>query len=117
MGDEVAKKMTRAELIREVKALRRRITGLERTNGSDASGSTLELALRERVKELNSRFGDWYFEISDEVYQKIHLNKDQIIKTTEKPDAEDSAEASGGFGDLNKLKQIPSKCLDTMGTS
>ena len=33
-----------------------------------------------RVKELNTRFADWYYVISDEVYRKIHLTRNQAIK-------------------------------------
>jgi len=38
----------------------------------------------ERVKELNNRFADWYYVISDEVYKKIHLGRQDIIKKKEK---------------------------------
>jgi hypothetical protein len=39
-----------------------------------------------RVKELNARFADWYYVISDDVYQKIHLGRSQIVKKKEKKD-------------------------------
>ena len=35
---------------------------------------------KKRVGELNARFADWYYVISDDVYQKIHLSRDQIVK-------------------------------------
>ena len=35
----------------------------------------------EHVKELNERFADWYYIISDDVYQKIHLTQADVIKT------------------------------------
>lgn len=35
---------------------------------------------KKRVEELNARFADWYYIISDEVYRKIHLNRDDIVK-------------------------------------
>ncbi|MBN2474299.1 MAG: DUF4340 domain-containing protein [Pirellulales bacterium] len=44
---------------------------------------------RKKVKELNDRFADWYYIISDDVYQKIHLGRDQIVKKKEKEKAED----------------------------
>jgi hypothetical protein len=44
-----------------------------------------------RVKELNARFADWYYVISDEVYQKIHLGHKQIVKKKEKKDAKAEA--------------------------
>ena len=33
-----------------------------------------------RVNELNSRFADWYYVISEDVYKKIHLSRSDIIK-------------------------------------
>ena len=44
---------------------------------------------RKKVKELNDRFADWYYVISDEVYQKIHLGHDQIVKKKEKEEGEE----------------------------
>jgi Domain of unknown function (DUF4340) len=35
---------------------------------------------QDRVKELNARFADWYYVVSDETYRKIHLGEDQIVK-------------------------------------
>ncbi|MBN1360756.1 MAG: helix-turn-helix transcriptional regulator [Sedimentisphaerales bacterium] len=49
----MAKKSTQAELQAQVKALRRRIAELEKAAASGAPRSELELALRERVKELD----------------------------------------------------------------
>lgn len=37
----------------------------------------------ERVKELNARFADWYYIISDEVYRKIRLSRQDIVKKKE----------------------------------
>jgi hypothetical protein len=40
---------------------------------------------KKRVEELNARFADWFYIISDETYQKIHLSRENlIIKKTEK---------------------------------
>ena len=39
---------------------------------------------KKRVTELNARFADWYYVISDEVYHKIHLGRDDLIKKKEK---------------------------------
>jgi hypothetical protein len=36
-----------------------------------------------KLRELNARFGDWYFVISDDVYKKIHLSKANVIKEKE----------------------------------
>jgi len=51
---------------------------------------------RKRVDELNARFADWYYVISDEVYQKIHLSFDQIVKEKEKKDEDKDGEDAGG---------------------
>jgi hypothetical protein len=40
---------------------------------------------KKRVGELNARFADWYYVISDEVFRKIHLGRDEIVKKKEKP--------------------------------
>jgi hypothetical protein len=42
---------------------------------------------KKKVSDLNARFADWYYIISDEVYRKIHLGHDDIIKKKEKPAA------------------------------
>jgi hypothetical protein len=36
---------------------------------------------QEKVKQLNERFADWYYIISDDTYKKIHLGRKDIIKT------------------------------------
>ena len=35
-----------------------------------------------RVAELNARFADWYYVISEDVYKKIHLSRADIVKDT-----------------------------------
>lgn len=47
------------------------------------------------VKDLNARFGDWYFVVANDVFNKIRLGKDDVIKTKEQPAAAESAEDSG----------------------
>lgn len=37
-----------------------------------------------KVKELNDRFGDWYYVISAEDFDKLRLNRDQMVKAKEK---------------------------------
>ena len=39
---------------------------------------------KQKVKELNDRFADWYYVISDDVYRKIHLNHDDIVQKKKK---------------------------------
>jgi len=57
---------------------------------------------QERVTELNERFADWYFIISDDVYKKIHLGRADIVKKKEAKD-EAGADKSGGLGELKDL--------------
>jgi hypothetical protein len=48
---------------------------------------------KERVQDLNQRFADWYYVISNDVYQKIHLSREDVIKKKEKE--EDEGEEQG----------------------
>jgi len=55
---------------------------------------------QERVKELNARFADWYYIISDDVYRKVHLGVSDIVKKKEtqeekKTETTDSATPAG----------------------
>jgi hypothetical protein len=45
------------------------------------------------VKDLNLRFGDWYFVVNDDVFQKLRVSTDKVIK---KKDAKKEADAAGG---------------------
>jgi hypothetical protein len=40
---------------------------------------------KKHVAELNKRFAQWYYVISDDVYQKIHLDRKAIVKKKEPP--------------------------------
>jgi hypothetical protein len=42
---------------------------------------------RSRAADLNARFADWYYVISDDTYQKLHVTFDKLLreKTPEKP--------------------------------
>ena len=70
----------------------------------------------DRVKELNTRFADWYYIISDDVYQKVHLTRAELIKKKEKKtdakaDHDHPATGAGATpADFDKLKSsIPGK--------
>ena len=47
----------------------------------------------ENVKDLNLRFGDWYFVVNDDVFQKLRVSKDKVIKKKEQPKAAGEAGA------------------------
>ena len=37
-------------------------------------------AAQKRVRDLNNRFADWYYVVSDKEYDKIHLDRDEMIQ-------------------------------------
>jgi hypothetical protein len=43
-------------------------------------------AAQKRVRELNSRFADWYYIVSDKEYAKIHLDRASVIQKQSPPD-------------------------------
>ncbi|MDY0165266.1 MAG: DUF4340 domain-containing protein [Thermoguttaceae bacterium] len=60
---------------------------------------------KKKVQELNDRFADWYYVISDEVYKKIHLSRDEIVKPKEKKTDDDHEHEHGDEdSDENPLK-------------
>ena len=62
-------------------------------------------ASKERMQELNERFGDWYYVIDNAVYKKIHLGSEQLIRKKEK---EEDMEAGNGSGAAaNGLPGLP----------
>jgi len=38
---------------------------------------------QQRVRELNDRFADWYYVMSDSAYQKIRLKRSDVVETSE----------------------------------
>jgi hypothetical protein len=56
-----------------------------------------------RVKELNERFADWYYVISDNTYKKIHITRDELVKEKTKP----AAEANNPPGPNLPLQGLP----------
>lgn len=48
---------------------------------------------QKRVRELNGRFADWYYVVSDKEYEKIHLTRDSVIQ--KKAKVEPAGEADG----------------------
>jgi hypothetical protein len=68
----------------------------------DEYNATVEKG-KKRVAELNERFGDWYYVISNDVYKQIHLGRDQVIKKKGAPaagEAEDDANPLQGLPNL-----------------
>lgn len=51
---------------------------------------------RQQVKDLNLRFGDWYFVVSNDTFQKIRLKREDVIKKKVKEaESGDSAPTAG----------------------
>jgi hypothetical protein len=48
---------------------------------------------RKKVQELNARFADWYYVVSDSVYRKLKISRDELIKA--KGEGDSSAAPSG----------------------
>jgi len=46
---------------------------------------------KQRVAELNERFGDWYYVISNDVYQKVSLSLDKVITKVDEEAADEEA--------------------------
>ena len=38
---------------------------------------------RQRARELNDRFADWYYVIADDVYEKVRLGREDVVKPIE----------------------------------
>jgi hypothetical protein len=77
----------------------------ENKRAQDEYNRTVE-AGQKKVKELNERFGDWYYVISNDVYKKVHLGRAQVIKKKEKPaDAKDNKSAAPN--PLSGLPNLP----------
>ncbi|MBX3414926.1 MAG: DUF4340 domain-containing protein [Pirellulales bacterium] len=54
---------------------------------------------QKKVKELNDRFADWYYVIPNDVYRKIRLSRDQVVKKPEPDEIKSDAD------ELKKLKE------------
>jgi hypothetical protein len=51
---------------------------------------------RENVKQLNDRFSDWYFVVADDVFSKIRLGRDAVVKKKDPKDAAGKSAPTGG---------------------
>jgi hypothetical protein len=52
-------------------------------------------AAQKRVRELNGRFADWYYVVSDKEYAKIHLGRNSMVQTVEAKTAQPAPPAEG----------------------
>lgn len=51
-----------------------------------------------KVKELNDRFADWFYVISDDVYKKVHLDRRKIVKLN--PNAKEKSYTVEAFREM-----------------
>lgn len=56
---------------------------------------------KQKVAQLNERFGDWYYVIPNDVFKKIHLGRDDVIKAKEAEEAD--GEQADGAADQSPL--------------
>jgi hypothetical protein len=93
-GDEAKKEPAKKEEKKpDLKAERERI---EKENKRKQEEYDAKLAKgKEHAKELNARFAGWYYVISDDVYRKIHLGRDEIVKKKEKKDKDAKDQPAG----------------------
>ncbi|MEZ6115105.1 MAG: DUF4340 domain-containing protein [Pirellulaceae bacterium] len=59
---------------------------------------------KDQVRQVNYRFADWYYVISEDVYKKIHLTKSDIIKVSEEAEKE-------GFG-VDNFRELQERGLE-----
>jgi len=64
----------------EVEAERKSIENANQTL-KDAHQKKVNTVMN-RVRELNARFADWFFVISEDVYKKVHLSRESLVKET-----------------------------------
>lgn len=62
---------------------------------------------QKQVDELNARFGDWYYVISDEVYKKIAIGQKDLIKIDESAANEEPAAEKNEPDALLGLPSLP----------
>ena len=62
----------------------------------------------EKVRELNARFADWYYVVSEDEYKKIRLTRSDLIKEGEK-----AAEEGFGVDAFRKLQEEGLKKADS----
>jgi hypothetical protein len=91
---ESLKKADEAEAAAQVALENRRRVERENRRKQDDYDDKVKAAQR-RVRELNGRFADWYYVVSDKEYAKIHLGRSSMVQKVEAKAAQPAA-AEGG---------------------
>ncbi|MFM9195430.1 MAG: DUF4340 domain-containing protein, partial [Planctomycetia bacterium] len=90
---ENLKKADEAEAAAQVALENRRRVERENRRKQDEYDDKVKAA-QKRVRDLNGRFADWYYVVSDKEYAKIHLTRNTMVQKSEaKPAAETSGAA------------------------
>lgn len=77
-GEPAAPEETAEELQERLEFTREQIAK-ENQRKIDERNEKLDQA-RKRVQELNARFADWYYVVSDSVYKKLKISKSELIQ-------------------------------------
>ena len=79
---ESLKKADEAEAAAQVALENRRRVERENRRKQDDYDERVKTA-QKRVRELNGRFADWYYVVSDKEYAKIHLGRNSMVQKVE----------------------------------
>lgn len=87
---ESLKKADEAEAAAQVALENRRRVERENRRKQDDYNDKVKAA-QKRVRELNGRFADWYYVVSDKEYEKIHLGRNSMVQQVEAKAAQPAA--------------------------
>ena len=79
MGNDAAGKADEAEAKAQAALEERRRVERENRRRQEEDDGKVEAA-KKRVRELNSRFADWYYVVGDDEYGKIRLDRAAVVQ-------------------------------------
>jgi hypothetical protein len=91
---ESLKKADEAEAAAQVALENRRRVERENRRKQDDYDDKVKAA-QKRVRDLNGRFADWYYVVSDKEYAKIHLGRNSMVQKVEDKAAQPAAAEDG----------------------
>ena len=91
---ESLKKADEAEAAAQVALENRRRVERENRRKQDDYDDKVKAA-QKRVRDLNGRFADWYYVVSDKEYAKIHLGRNSMVQKVEAKAAQPAAAEDG----------------------
>ena len=91
---ESLKKADEAEAAAQVALENRRRVERENRRKQDEYDDKVKAA-QKRVRELNGRFADWYYVVSDKEYAKIHLGRNSMVQKVEAKASQPAAAPEG----------------------